>query len=119
MFKYTLLALLLAGSFMPSKEIDLVIACLVGFMATGFYWMCFNLLAGLNRSYLNLDIKVHDLLILISVHTTATIYLYYHGFETVALLAVPWLAMNIVSDTLNILIQTGVLAISTKSKEEE
>jgi hypothetical protein len=94
-----------------------------GFMlifSSAFYFMAYNLIAGLSVSNLDTETPWKDIWTVRLSHLIALIALYHAGdaFLYVAIFALPWMLVNVATDTLNTLVQTGHLEIGDADSED-
>lgn len=119
---YIPIAIMSAVSFYyPDPVILYTIAGFMILFSCAFYFVTYNLIAGLSVSNLDTETPWKDIWAVRLSHISAIIALMYAGgaFLYVAVFALPWIIVNIMTDSLNTLVQTGHLEIGDTDSEDE
>ena len=89
------------------------IALVMCLFATLFYFLIYNLVAGLKASALNYEEHWKELWTTRLIHILATIALFNQGgiYLYVVCFILPWIIVNVMSDTLNTLVQMEIIGI--------
>lgn len=119
---YIPIAIISAVSFYyPDPAILYTIAGFMIIFSSAFYFMTYNLIAGLSVSNLDTETPWKDIWAVRLSHISAIIALMYAGdaFLYVAVFALPWIIVNVMTDTLNALVQIGYLEIGDTDSEDE
>lgn len=100
-----------------------ILYTIAGFMivfSCAFYFLTYNLIVGLSESNLNTKTPWKDIWAVRLSHIGAITALIYAGdaYVYVAIFAFPWIAINVMTDTLNTLIQWGHLEIGDVDSED-
>lgn len=94
------------------------IAILLSILSVMFYWGLAKLFTGLAEANLNPDVNVHRMLMTFMTHFTAAAFLWLNGYQEVALVAAPWIAISAYMNVLVLLIKAQVVAIREKDDDE-
>lgn len=110
-----------ASFYYPDPAILYTIAGFMIIFSCAFYFMTYNLIAGLSVSNLDTETPWKDIWTVRLSHISAIIALVYAGdaFLYVAVFALPWIIVNVMTDTLNTLVQWGHLEIGDTDSEDE
>jgi hypothetical protein len=117
MFLYTQLALLSYGVFYQDMTAIYIIAGWMIFVSTFFYYMCFGLVSGLTKSKINYELPVGDSLLVRVMHITTVITIFKYGeieWVYAVIYTIPWIAVNILTDGLALLVRKEILVIVDK-----
>lgn len=103
-----------ASFYYPDPMLLYAIAGFMLIFSTAFYFLTYNLIAGLSVSNLDTATPWKDIWTIRLSHLIALVALYHAGdaYLYIAIYVLPWLIVNTMSDTLNTLIQFGVVEIA-------
>lgn len=97
-----------------------VLATLSALLATFFYWMCFELVAGLKHSRLNIEYSLNEALVHRFIFGTTLLALYQTGdplYVLISAYGIPWIIIGLATDILAIMVRRKVILILPKEKE--
>lgn len=119
---YIPIAIMSAVSFYyPDPAILYTIAGFMIIFSCAFYFTTYTLVVGLSISNLDTETPWKDIWAVRLSHISAIIALMYAGgaFLYVAIFVLPWIIVNTMTDTLNVLVQAGYLEIGDADSEDE
>lgn len=97
-----------------------ILATLSVLLATFFYWMCFELVAGLKHSRLNVEYSLNEALIHRAVFGVTLLALYQTSdplYVLISAYGIPWIIVGVATDILAIMVRRNVIVILPKEKE--
>ncbi len=113
MIKYICAAAVIAAAYGVTGAVE-VTAVTLSALAAMFYFMTFRLFIGLSRAELvnpeNLDVL--KMAVIYMIYFTATVVVFYSPYSYIALLAMPWVAIQTSINILSVLIKSGFIGIN-------
>ena len=117
--QFPIAALTIAVVWFETEWAGPILAAVLIAWASAFYFLTYNLVAGLSQSALNLDDHWKNIWTTRLIHVTAALGLFMLGNEYlyVVCFVAPWLIVNVATDTLNFLVQIDYLHITDNSDD--
>lgn len=110
MLKIIMAVAVLATTYEIQYAIE-ALTSILGILSLAFYFLCFRLMTGLNTSTLDKNADLLNMCIIGVLNVTMLLIVYSSAYSAVAVFALPWVVIGLMSTALISLIRLGILDI--------